>query len=74
MNAVKSFGMFTDRGNEAVGQLVALAKTAKLNWPDTYKMMQVLADSDPDQYGEVMDTMVREIVYDACSFKSDFYV
>lgn len=74
MNAVKSFGMFTDRGNEAVGQLVLFAINAKLNWPETYQLMQRLADSDPDQYGEVMDTMVREIVYDACGFKSDFYI
>jgi hypothetical protein len=74
MIAVKEFGMFTERGNVAVGQLVALAKTAELTWPDTYNMMRVLADSNPDQYGEVMDTAVREMVYDALGFDSDFYI
>ena len=74
MIVVKEFGMFTERGNAAVGQLVALAKTAELNWPETYKMMQVLADSNPDLYGEAMDTVVREMVYDALRFTSDFYI
>ena len=32
MVAVKEFGMFTDRGNEAVGALVNFARTAGLNW------------------------------------------
>jgi hypothetical protein len=74
MVAVKDFGMFTERGNAAVGQLVALAKTAELTWPVTYNLLRVLADSNPDQYGEAMDTVVREMVYDALGFDSDFYI
>ena len=36
-------------------------------------MLRNLADSNP-MYREAMDTVVREMVYDACSFTSDFYV
>jgi hypothetical protein len=74
MIAVKEFGMYTEHGNAAVGQLVLFAITEKLNWPKTYNLLRVLADSDPDQYGEAMDTVVREMVYDALSFDSDFYI
>jgi hypothetical protein len=74
MIAVKEFGMYTDRGNVAVGQLVEQARAEKLNWPKTYNLLRVLADSNPDQYGEAMDTVVREMVYDALGFDSDFYI
>ena len=69
MIAVKSFGMFTERGNAAVGALVSFAKVAELTWSETYNMMRLLADSNPEQYGEVMDTVVRESVY--CAVGAD---
>ena len=71
MIAVKDFGMFTERGNSAVGQLVALAKTAELTWPQTYRALLVL--SEQDKFGEATDTEVREMVYSALNFKTPFY-
>jgi len=73
MIAVKDYGMFTDRGNAAIGDLVNFAKTAELTWPETYKIMQILSESNRDTYGEAMDTEVREIVYSRCDFKTAFY-
>ena len=69
MFAVKEFGMFTTRGNAAIGALVSFAKVAELTWSETYNMMRLLADSNPEYYGEAMDTVVRESVY--CAIGAD---
>jgi len=74
MSAVKEFGMFTDQGNAGVEALVNYARVARLSWPETYDALRKLADSDSDVYGEAMDTAVREMVYDALGFNSDFYI
>jgi hypothetical protein len=73
MIALRDYGMFTDRGNAAIGDLVNFAKTAELTWPETYRVMALLSESNPDVYGEAMDTEVREIVYSRCGFKTAFY-
>ena len=67
------FGMFTDEGNRAVEQLVLIAKYHQWTWPQTYAALGQLAESDYDRFGEAMDTAVREYVYDACGFKTEFY-
>lgn len=72
VNAVPYFGMFTDIGNEEVAVIVEHAKSNNLNWPQTYRLLEQLAKVPG--YGEVLDTMVREIVYDALGFNSDFYI
>jgi hypothetical protein len=66
------FGMFSDVGNDLIAEIVDNAKIKRLTWPETYSLLCQLA-KEPT-YGEATDTMVREIVYDACGFKSDFYV
>jgi hypothetical protein len=66
------FGMFTDIGNQEVANIVNHAKANNLAWPETYRLLSKLA-TVPD-FGEAMDTMVREIVYDTLGFKSDFYI
>lgn len=69
------YGMFSDEGNAKVAAIVDLAKTnTECTWSDVYAMLSNLAKSDPSKYGESTDTMVREIVYDACNFTSDFYI
>ena len=73
MIAIKDYGMFTDRGNAAIGDLVNFAKTAELTWPETYKMLEILSDSNREMYGEALDTEVREMVYSRCNFKTAFY-
>ena len=60
-----SYGMFSDEGNMAVHGIVIAAKSQNLSWEQTFKALRELADSNPDSFGEAMDTMVREIVYDA---------
>jgi hypothetical protein len=57
--------MFSPEGNEAVHGIVVQALEKDWNWSKTYSELRQLADSNEDLYGEAMDTMVREIVYDA---------
>lgn len=69
-----SYGMYSEQGNLAVHGIVMTAKSQKLSWKQTYKAMRDLADSNPDMFGESMDTVVRECVYDALGYTEDFYV
>lgn len=71
---MNTFAMFTDEGNAAVGMIVEMAKAKKWDWPRTMKELYYLADSDAQLYGEATDTAVREAVYDACKFETNFYV
>lgn len=66
------FGMFSDLGNQEVATIVEHARANQLDWPQTYKLLSQLAKVP--SMGEAMDTMVREMVYDACGFTSDFYI
>lgn len=68
-----NYGMFSDEGNEAIRALIQKAQVNKLRWIDVYRELQDL--SDLEGYGEAMDTVVRENVYDALAYKDDdFYV
>jgi hypothetical protein len=60
-----SYGMYSDEGNMAVHGIVTTAKSQNLSWAQTFKALRDLADSNPDSFGETMDTVVRECVYDA---------
>jgi hypothetical protein len=73
MVATKEFGMFTEQGNAAVESLVTYARTAGLTWPETLDALHKLAKSNYDVYGEATDTVVREYVYNALGFNSNFY-
>jgi hypothetical protein len=68
----KYFGMFTDEGNAKVAEIVEFAKTNGAEWKDILPMLRNL--SDISGFGEAMDTVVREMVYDACNLTSDFYL
>ena len=68
------FGMFSDEGNNAVAFIVDYNMANNNDWPTVYQNLQDLAESDPERYGEANDTVVRELVYDACGFTSDFYI
>ena len=68
------FGMFTTEGNHAVSLIVEFAKTSGAEWENVLPMLNNLAASDRAKFGEANDTVVREMVYDACCFTSDFYV
>jgi hypothetical protein len=71
---MKDYAMFSDRGNEVADKIVALSQAAGLDWTQTLSIMRFVADQNPDQYGELMDTAVREVIYDRCKFTTDFYV
>ena len=60
-----TYGMFSDEGNMAVHGIVTTAKSQNFSWKQTFQALRELADSNPDMFGEAMDTMVRECVYDA---------
>jgi len=60
-----TYGMYSDEGNMAVHGIVTTAKSQNLSWKQTFKALRDLADSNPDSFGEAMDTVVRECVYDA---------
>jgi isocitrate lyase len=66
------YGMFTDAGNQAVHAIVEHAQASDLTWLEVYQELVRLAEVKV--FAEALDTMVREIVYDALGFNSDFYV
>ena len=73
VNQMLDYGMFSDEGNNAVRLIVQKAQAQNLRWIDVYRELQDL--SNLEGYGEAMDTVVREIVYDALAYKDDdFYV
>ena len=68
------FGMFTDEGNHAVAFIVEFAKANNAQWENVLPMLGNLAASDRAKFGEAIDTVVREMVYDACNFTEEFYI
>jgi predicted homoserine dehydrogenase-like protein len=68
------YGMFSEEGNLAVHGIVLYHKAIESPWSVVYQNLCDLAKSDPTKFGEATDTMVREMVYDACQFTSDFYI
>ena len=69
---VIDYGMFTADGNNRVHKIVEFAKDSLLDWQDAYQMLEAL--SRKEGFEEATDTVVREMVYDACDFTSDFYI
>ena len=69
--AVNDYGMFTELGNAAVHAVVVTARENRLTWPQTYRALHQL--SEQKEFGEAMDTDVREYVYSALNFDTPFY-
>jgi hypothetical protein len=67
------FGMYTEHGNNVVAALVKHAKHYSLSWPELYAEMARLSQND-ETLEEMMDTMVREIVYDSMGYTTNFYI
>jgi hypothetical protein len=65
--------MYTKEGDQVAEKIVDLAKAAGLDWTQTLSIMRFVADQKSDLCGELMDTAVREVIYDRCNFTSDFY-
>lgn len=66
--AVPDYAMYTEIGNAAVHAVVETARVNDLTWAQTYRALSKLAEQE--QFGEAMDTMVRECVYDALGFSA----
>jgi osmotically-inducible protein OsmY len=66
------YGMFTEAGNQAIDGLVTVAKSMELKWPEVYNALQVLGQNP--KFAEATDTAVREYVYDALEFETEFYI
>jgi len=64
--------MYTDAGNEVVADIVKIAKKHKFDWRMTYSYLCDLAENE--NFSEATDTEVRYAVYDACGFKTEFYI
>ena len=71
---MKDYAMYTDKGDAVADAIVNLVKTAGLDWTQTLSIMRFVADQKSDLCGELMDTAVREVVYDRCKFTTEFYV
>ena len=71
---MNDFAMYTDQGDVVAGKIVELAQAAGLDWTQTLSIMRFVADQKQEQYGELMDTAVREVLYDRCKFTTDFYI
>ena len=70
---MSKFSMYTEQGDQVAEKIVELAKAAGLDWTQTLSVMRFVADQKSDLCGELMDTAVREVIYDRCQFTSDFY-
>ena len=76
-NGVPDYAMYTELGNAGVHAIVVAARAQKMNWSQTLNALRELAESNPDVFGEAMDTMVREYVYDTLGFANNneaFYI
>lgn len=69
-----TYGMFSEEGNKQIADIIEFHKMQKSNWATVYQNLRDLADSDYEKFGEAMDTEVRECVYTALNFDTDFYI
>ena len=70
---MKDYDMFTDQGNLVADKIVELAKAAGIDWKQTMSIMRFIGDQKSDQFGEINDTAVREMIYSRCEFTTTFY-
>lgn len=68
------YGMFTEQGNNLVHNVVMTARRSGWDWNTTYRHLVLLSKAHPRDAREATDTVVREIVYQACGFTENFYV
>ena len=69
------YGMFSDEGNAAVHQIVERGLLENRAWLEVYQDLVRLAESDRDRFGEALDTVVRDMAYEALGrFNENFYV
>ena len=67
------YAMYTKKGEQMVATVVDRARRNFWTWPVTYKALEQLARNHPDVAGEALDIPVRESVYFALGYESNFY-
>lgn len=73
VNNAPEYGMYTNLGNAAVHAIVTRARAERMTWAQTLIALRALAEQD--EFGEAMDTAVREYVYHALGIKDEnFYI
>ena len=73
VDTAPDYAMYTDLGNAAVHAIVMAARVHNLTWAQTLQALRKLAEQD--EFGEAMDTAVREVVYHVMGFEDEnFYV
>ena len=72
-SVVPDYSMYSEIGNVAVHAIVVAARANQLTWAQTVRALRQLAGQD--EFGEAMDTAVRERVYDTLNIEGQpFYV
>ena len=66
------YGMFTEDGNACVHGIVTACRSANLSWAVAYQALGELAKNS--KFAEALDTMVREMGYDAIGADGPFYI
>lgn len=74
MGTAVDLGMYTETGNRMAEMLADSAIEFGWTWPVLYANMRKVAEAYPEEFGELMDTVVREMMYDRCKFTTDFYI
>jgi hypothetical protein len=69
-----TYGMFSEEGNKQIADIIEFHKNNKSTWPVVLQNLRDLADCDYELFGEAMDTEVRECVYTALNFDTEFYI
>lgn len=65
------YGMYTVKGDKAIGVIVEYAKLFNYGWSQVENLLSTLSEN-PD-YAEALDTEVRSAVYNALRVKTPFY-
>jgi hypothetical protein len=73
MRTIPDLGMYSDKGNKIAWSIVEHAKDYNWTWPQTFAVLQATAKSGVYEAEEIMDTVVRERIYRALGYTSDFY-
>ena len=66
--SIRDYGMFSDKGNRIVDELIRVAETNKNTLESPYQavlaQLGVLSKSNPKKYGEALDSMIAEEVFE----------
>jgi hypothetical protein len=65
--------MLSDKGNLVISSLVSHARQFKWTWPECLARLHEISQSGIEGLDPAFDTVVRERVYQALGYTTDFY-